>query len=98
MEVASGFIYCVSLTGVTGARQSVASEVNSIVMNIKNFTDLPVLVGFGISTAEHVLKIKKFADGVVIGSAVVTILKEKDKDFESIYTFIQSLKIELKGT
>ena len=98
VEVASGFIYCVSLTGVTGARQSVDSEVNSIVMNIRKFTDLPVLVGFGISTAKHVLKIKEFADGVVVGSAVVNILKEKEKDFKSIYTFVQSLKIELKGT
>ena len=97
MEVASGFIYCVSLTGVTGARQSVDSEVNAIVMNIKEFTDLPVLVGFGISTAKHVVKIKQFADGVVVGSAVVNILKEKEKNLESIYNFVQSLKIELKG-
>ena len=97
VEVASGFIYCVSLTGVTGARQSVDSEVNAIVMNIKEFTDLPVLVGFGISTAKHVVKIKQFADGVVVGSAVVNILKEKEKNLESIYNFVQSLKIELKG-
>jgi tryptophan synthase alpha chain len=70
-EGAGGFIYCVSLAGVTGARGQMSSGVKTLVRRIKNHTDLPILVGFGVSTKEHVTDISKFADGAVFASAML---------------------------
>ena len=63
-----GFVYAVSVKGVTGARQALPEEVSSQVQRIKTMTDLPVCVGFGISTAEQVTDMLGFADGVIVGS------------------------------
>ncbi len=68
---AGGFIYCVSLTGVTGARTELKLEVEDFVERVRNYTDLPLVVGFGVSTGEHVKTLSKFADGAVIGSALL---------------------------
>jgi len=68
---ASGFIYYVSRTGVTGMRDAVENDVNSMVIKIKWHTHLPVVVGFGISKPSHVREVAKYADGVVVGSAIV---------------------------
>ena len=70
-KMASGFIYCVSRTGVTGARSDVPVELEALVETIKKASDLPVAVGFGISTPEHVRRVTAFADGAVVGSALV---------------------------
>jgi tryptophan synthase alpha chain len=68
---ASGFIYCVSLTGVTGARAELPSGISDLVARVKRQTTLPVVVGFGISTREHVRVVGQSADGAVVGSALV---------------------------
>ena len=68
---AKGFIYCVGLTGVTGARREMQSGVEALVGRIRRHTDLPVLVGFGVSRREHVESIGRFADGAVVGSALL---------------------------
>lgn len=68
---ASGFIYCVSLTGVTGARQSLAAGVSEFLARVRAKTDLPLALGFGISTREHVEQASRLADAVVVGSAVI---------------------------
>jgi tryptophan synthase alpha chain len=68
---AGGFIYCVSLAGVTGARGEMAEGVRRLVERIKTHSDLPVLVGFGVSTSKHVNDISKFADGAVFASAML---------------------------
>lgn len=68
---ASGFIYYVSRTGVTGIRESVERSVKQEVIKIKQFTKLPVVVGFGISKPKHVKEVVKYSDGVVVGSAIV---------------------------
>lgn len=67
----SGFVYAVSRTGVTGSSVSVPPEVQSLVSRIKQRTELPVCVGFGISTPEHVRMVCQVADGAVIGSWLV---------------------------
>ncbi len=66
-----GFIYYVSRTGVTGERDSLADEIQSKVSAICQHTDMPIAVGFGISTPEHVSEIARYADAVVVGSAIV---------------------------
>jgi tryptophan synthase alpha chain len=72
----SGFVYCVSRTGVTGAKQDVPVDLRNLVGRIKQKTALPVCVGFGISSGAHVANIVSFADGVVIGSALVDRLQK----------------------
>jgi tryptophan synthase alpha chain len=68
---ASGFLYCVSLTGVTGARTAVSEGLSSFLARVRTATDLPLAVGFGISEPEHVATVSALADGVIVGSALV---------------------------
>ena len=68
---ATGFIYAISRAGVTGARSSVSEEAKRLVGRVRRFSDLPVAVGFGISTAQQVQEVQEYADAVVVGSAIV---------------------------
>ncbi|MFF2908119.1 tryptophan synthase subunit alpha [Paenibacillus sp. NPDC057934] len=68
---ASGFVYCVSSLGVTGERSSFHEGVDAFIQSVREATDLPVAVGFGISTGEQVARFAKICDGVVVGSAIV---------------------------
>jgi tryptophan synthase alpha chain len=70
-ERAGGFIYAVSRTGVTGQRESVNAEAEKLVTRVRKFSDLPIAVGFGISTAEQVAEVWRYADAAVVGSAIV---------------------------
>jgi len=70
----SGFVYCVSRTGVTGARTELSSELKELVARVRHATDKPICVGFGVSQPEHVRKVAEIADGAVIGSALVDFL------------------------
>ena len=65
---ARGFIYCISVLGVTGARASMSERVKMLAHNVRRFTDLPIGIGFGISTADHVANVAEYADGAVVGS------------------------------
>jgi tryptophan synthase len=76
VTVASSFIYVVSTLGVTGARESVNSDLPAFLERIKKHTNLPLAVGFGVSTREHFLSVGAHAEGVVIGSKIITIIKE----------------------
>ncbi|MAG36629.1 MAG: tryptophan synthase subunit alpha [Dehalococcoidia bacterium] len=71
---ATGFIYCVSLLGVTGARNTLSDELPGFVGRVRSLTSLPLAVGFGISTPEHVAAVAQFADGAIIGSALIDLL------------------------
>lgn len=77
---ADGFIYAVSRAGVTGARQETNSTAESLVQRTRRFTDLPIAVGFGISTREQIENVWQYADGAVVGSAIVA---EIDKSIDS---------------
>ncbi len=68
---ASGFIYAVSRAGVTGAREKTSLDAEKLVHRTRNFTDLPIAVGFGISTAEQIAEVWRYADAAVVGSAIV---------------------------
>lgn len=71
---ASGFIYCVSTTGVTGARASLRTDLPEFIARLRGHTDLPLAVGFGVSTAEQAEEVAGYADGVIIGSALVDVV------------------------
>lgn len=93
-ERASGFIYAVSRAGVTGAQEQTSSSAKILVERMRNFTDLPIAVGFGISTAEHVEQTWKYADAAVVGSAIVKKIEEFATDenlVEKIGEFAQKL-------
>jgi tryptophan synthase alpha chain len=70
-EMSSGFVYCVSTTGVTGERSELSAELADLVSRVKAATELPVAVGFGVSTPEQAATVARYADGVVVGSAIV---------------------------
>lgn len=98
-KLATGFVYCVSRTGVTGAKQDVPLELTEVVQRIQSRTPLPVCVGFGISLPEHVKKICTFADGAVVGSALVDLLykhRASEDPSLTISQFISELKAATK--
>ncbi|HEX2269173.1 MAG TPA: tryptophan synthase subunit alpha [Pyrinomonadaceae bacterium] len=68
---ASGFVYAVSRAGVTGTRETVSVEAEKLVQRMREFTSLPIAVGFGISNVEQVRDVQRYADAVVVGSAIV---------------------------
>ncbi|MFH1288273.1 MAG: tryptophan synthase subunit alpha [bacterium] len=99
-SVSEGFIYYVSLTGVTGARENLADEVGKCVDKIKKFTGKPVCVGFGVSTPEQVKNILKFSDGVIVGSAIVRLIaREQGEDgmVRNVGKFVKALTDSAKG-
>ncbi len=86
----SGFVYYVSITGITGAAEAKTTDVAPEVARIKEKTDLPVLVGFGIKTPEASRAIAKIADGAVVGSAIITELNS-GKSVAEVLEFVASL-------
>ncbi len=99
-RLAGGFVYYVSVTGVTGARKSVADDVLDAVTKIKKRIDLPVAVGFGISAPSQAAKVAAVADGVVVGSALVKLF-EKYRGIElknELGRFIAELKAGIAGS
>ena len=75
-QVSTGFIYAISRTGVTGARQQMTGDAQALVKRIRRFTKLPVAVGFGISTPAQFAAVGKFAEGAVVGSAIVQLIEQ----------------------
>lgn len=86
----NGFVYYVSITGITGAAAAVAGDVGPEVARIKRRTELPVCVGFGVRTPENAAEIARVADGVVVGSAIVNRIAEGDSPAE-VLEFVRSL-------
>jgi tryptophan synthase alpha chain len=78
-QVSSGFLYYVSLTGITGARDKLPEDVVERLQLVKKVSPIPVAVGFGISKPEHVKMLSPYADALVVGSAIVKIVEEKGK-------------------
>lgn len=90
--VSTGFIYCVSRTGVTGVRDELPAGLTELVARIKVQTDTPVCVGFGISRPSQAREVARIADGVIIGSALVSMIEEKPADFDRIGAFVRDLR------
>lgn len=89
---AEGFIYVVSSMGVTGVRSEIKTDVESIVKSIKEVTDVPVAVGFGINKKEQVAKYTQIADGAIIGSAIVKIAAQYGEQAGShIYEYVSEM-------
>lgn len=96
-KMSSGFVYCVSRTGVTGVRDDLPTEVPQMLEAMRSFTELPLCVGFGVSRPEHVRAVCGVADGAVVGSALVSLIEQQAKHGEeallaSVRSFVRSLK------
>lgn len=90
---AEGFIYEVSSLGVTGVRSEIKTDLESITKAVKAATDIPVAIGFGISTPEQAKKYAAVADGVIVGSAIVKIVAKHGKDSpDEVYKYVKSMK------
>ncbi len=103
-EIGTGFIYCVSRTGVTGERENLPEDLPELVERIRKHTDKPIAIGFGISKPEHVSAVAQMdgADGVVVGSAFVRMLHEEFGEgqkgsWQKVVDFIKALKLAGKG-
>ncbi len=93
-RLASGFVYCVSLTGVTGARQDLAHGLADFLGRVRRATALPLAVGFGISTAEHVQQVAAVADGAIVGSALIDRIARVPPEqlIDEAVTFVRELR------
>jgi tryptophan synthase alpha chain len=91
-QVSTGFIYAISHTGVTGARQQMTGDAKNLVKRIRRYTKLPVAVGFGISTPEQFAAVGKFAEGAVVGSAIVHAIEQNPgREAATVAEFINQL-------
>ena len=93
VETATGFVYAVSTLGVTGTRASLSERASGVVKAVRAATDLPVLIGIGVSNAEQALAAVQDADGVVVGSAVVKLIEEQGA--EAAGAFVDELRAAL---
>ena len=90
---ASGFIYVVSSLGVTGMRSEIKTDLNAILSDTREVTDLPLAVGFGINTPQQAQNIGKIADGVIVGSAIVKIIeKHGENAADALREYVSAMK------
>ncbi|HEU4326085.1 MAG TPA: tryptophan synthase subunit alpha [Roseiflexaceae bacterium] len=93
VRVASGFLYCVSLTGVTGARSDLWPGLPDFLARVRRFTELPLVVGFGISTPEHVRQVGAHAEGAIVASALINRIEAlpAEQQTEAAAAFVREL-------
>ena len=77
---AEGFLYCISSLGVTGVRKEITTNIGEMIEKVREVTDIPCAVGFGISTPEQAKEMAAFSDGAIVGSAIVRIVAEHGAD------------------
>ena len=89
-EKSSGFIYLISVTGITGKREKVAEDLRGLVSRVRKYSKLPIAVGFGISKPSQAAEVANIADGVIVGSAIVDLIA-KNK-IKAVSNFVSSLR------
>lgn len=97
-DYSQGFIYCVSVTGTTGARNSMPGDLERFIMRVRAKTSKPIAVGFGIARPEHAADIARFADGIIVGSALVEQLEEAATNQERLavaHSFVENLRVAM---
>jgi tryptophan synthase alpha chain len=93
-EHSKGFVYAISRVGITGTQAQIASDAESLVKRLKQFATIPVAVGFGISTAEHVQSVSEFADAAIVGSAIVKLIEDSaaGEEAANVGKFVKTLR------
>ena len=90
---AEGFLYVVSSMGVTGERNEIKTDLKSIIESVKRVTNVPTAIGFGIHSPQQANQMSKISDGVIVGSAIIKIIKQHGTDADSyIYDYVKSMK------
>jgi tryptophan synthase alpha chain len=99
-KAATGFIYCMAVTGVTGARASLSEALPSFLARVRELTDVPLVVGFGISRPEHLAQLRGHADGAVVASALVDLVERTapEKRDDAIAGFVRELHASCSGS
>ncbi|MCL2079296.1 MAG: tryptophan synthase subunit alpha [Oscillospiraceae bacterium] len=96
-ERSSGFLYCVSSLGVTGTRNELGGSARNMIQRVRKISDIPCAVGFGVSTPEQAGEIAGFADGVIVGSAIVRIIAEHGRAcVKPVSDFAKEMKRSIK--
>ncbi len=97
-KAAKGFIYVVSSLGVTGTRSEITTDLDSIVKLIRENTDIPCAIGFGISTPEQASKMAKISDGAIVGSAIIKLISQgREGAAERVGEYVKSMKGGVNG-
>jgi tryptophan synthase alpha chain len=99
-RLSSAFIYAVSITGVTGVKEKLPEETKLFLSNLHQLTERPILVGFGISGPGSAKKLLPYCDGVIIGSAVIQIVRESADLYsvrDNLFEFIKEMKVALEN-
>ncbi len=96
-ESAGGFVYCVSLNGVTGARKELPPHLHEFIQRVRFYTqprNIPIAIGFGLSTPEHIAQVAQYAEGAIVASALVNLIEQhKETEQESVVQqYVQSLR------
>jgi tryptophan synthase alpha chain len=91
-EASEGFVYAASMLGVTGVRSQLSGRARDLVSRIRAATDLPVAVGIGVSTPEHAAEVASYADGVIVGSALVKRISEAKDPAQEVGAFVAELR------
>ncbi len=93
-KASKGFVYAISRVGITGTRDTVASDAPELVARLRRFTSLPIAVGFGISNAAHVRAVSEFADAAIIGSALVALIEKTapGEQAKAVGEFVKGLR------
>ena len=95
---AKGFLYCVSSLGVTGVRNEITTDISAMVEQVKQVSDIPCAIGFGISTPEQAQEMAAIADGAIVGSAIVKLVAKHGKNcIEPVCNYIQVMKKAVKN-
>ena len=97
VRACGGFVYVVSVVGITGARDRLPVQIGDMLARLRTMTDLPLCVGFGVSRPEHVRALKEIADGVIVGSALVKKLEAAGTDRAKALADVRGLVAELSG-
>jgi tryptophan synthase alpha chain len=88
----TGFLYLVSLTGVTGARDSLSSRLEDFIGSVRKVTSLPLAVGFGISTPQQACQVGSLAEGVIVGSALIHAAGQSERPVDAARAFVEGFK------
>lgn len=95
---AEGFLYCVSSLGVTGIRNKITTDISEMIKQVRQVSDIPCAIGFGIATPEQAYEMAKIADGVIVGSAIVKIVAKYGKrSIEPVCQYIQTMKKAIRN-
>lgn len=99
-EVSEGFVYAISRVGITGAQREMAADARDLATRLRRFTKLPIAMGFGISSAEHVASVAEFADAAVVGSAIVSVIERSSPSLaaSAVGAFVRSLRTPASAT